>query len=241
MSPPGRGWFVTGTDTGVGKTQVACGLLACLRRRGLSVGVYKPAETGCPEVDGRLRGDDAVRLQTAAGAGQPLDSVTAALYAEPAAPLVAAENAGDTLSLERLAEGHRRVAEAYDRVLVEGAGGLLVPVAEGVTFADLARELKLPVLCVVGSRLGCINHALLTLDALATRRIPVAGWILNELDAAPEERLAHQTHRAVLERFAPAPCLGTLPPLPAADRDDPSRLADWFESGVETRRLLDAG
>lgn len=238
-----RGWFVTGTDTGVGKTQVACALLAALHRRGLEVGVYKPAETGCPEVDGRLRGADAVRLRAAAGAHQPLESVTAALYAEPAAPWIAAENAGDPLDLDRLVAGYRRVAEKYDPIVVEGAGGLLVPVASGRTYADLARELALPVLCVVGSRLGCINHALLTLEALTTRDLPVAGWILNEIEARPDERLAHATHRAVLERFTSLPCLGALPHLadfPPDGRGDPGRLADWIERDVDVDRLIQA-
>lgn len=235
-----RGWFVTGTDTDIGKTQVSCALLAAFHRRGLEVGVYKPAETGCEEVDGRLRGADAVRLRDAAGAQQPLDSVTAALYAEPAAPLAAAENAGDVLDLARLVRGYRRVAEKYETVLVEGAGGLLVPLAPGATHADLARELGLPVVCVVGSRLGCINHALLTLDALAARGLPVAGWILNELEARPEERLAHATHRAMLERFAPFPCLGVLPFVSAGHRDDPAHLADLAERGIDLDRLLAA-
>jgi dethiobiotin synthetase len=235
-----RGWFVTGTDTGVGKTQVSCALLGALHRRGLQVGVYKPAETGCEAAGGRLVGGDTVRLQRAAGGHQPLDSVAAALYAEPAAPLVAAENAGETLSLARLRAGFDRVAEKHDPVLVEGAGGLLVPVAEGLTYADVARALGLPVLCVVGSRLGCINHALLTLDALEHRGLPVAGWILNELDPDPEERLAHATHRQVLARFTEAPCLGTLPYLPPDERDRPERLAERFERAVDVDRLLAA-
>lgn len=232
------GWFVTGTDTGVGKTLVSRALIACLRERGARVGVYKPTETGCRVGEnGALRGDDVEALLAAAQTGQPVESASAALYPDPAAPLVAAEKLGEKLSLERLVDGYRRVAKDYDPVLVEGAGGLLVPIATGITYADLAMQLQLPVICVVGSRLGCINHALLTLEALERRCIPVAGWILNELGSDPQEQLAHATHRSVLERFSEIPCLGTLPHLGEAERQDLRALARHFEAALDLDAL----
>jgi len=206
-----RGWLVTGTDTGVGKTFFSCALLRALAARGERVGVYKPIETGCAEVDGRLVGEDCERLREAAGGHQAPATVSAFLYPDPAAPLVAAERSGDTIAMEALVAGFRKVASAHEHVLVEGAGGLLVPIGPDFTTAELARELGLPVVVVVGSRLGCINHALLTLEALARRDVPVAGWVLNELLPDAAEELAHATHRSVIERFGEAPLLGVVP------------------------------
>ena len=228
------GLFVTGTDTGVGKTVVSCAILAALRRRGARIGAFKPAETGClPGPDGRLRGADAVRLRDAAGLGQSLESVATALYAVPAAPLVAAEAAGAAIDPLALRQGFERVAEGTDAVLVEGAGGLLVPIAEGFTTADLIRAFGLPVLVVVGSKLGCLNHGLLTLEALGQRGLAVAGWVLNHAHAGPDDAHAVATNRATLARFTRLPCLGSLPYLRPDACDDLDRLAARAEVSLD--------
>lgn len=228
------GLFVTGTDTGIGKTLVSCAILAALRRRGARIGVFKPAETGClPGPDGRLCGADASRLRAAAGLGQPLESVATALYAVPAAPLVAAEAAGEAIEPPALEKGFAQVADGTDAVLVEGAGGLLVPIAEGFTTADLIRTLGIPVLVVVGSKLGCLNHGLLTLEALQQRELAVAGWVLNHAHAGPDDAHAVATNRATLARFTGVPELGSLPFLRPDVCDDLDALAVLAEDSLD--------
>jgi len=236
-----RGLFVTGTDTGVGKTLVSCAILAALRKRGARIGVFKPAETGClPGPDGRLRGADATRLRAAAGLAQPLGSVATALYAVPAAPLVAAEAAGEAIDPPSLRKGFDAVADGTDAVLVEGAGGLLVPIAEGFTTADLMEALDLPILVVVGSKLGCLNHALLTLEALEQRKLSVAGWVLNHAEAGPEDAHAVVTNRATLSRFTRQPDLGSLPYLRPHAAEDLRELAALAERSLELDALARA-
>jgi dethiobiotin synthetase len=229
-----RGLFVTGTDTGIGKTLVSCAVLHALRRRGRRIGVYKPAETGCPsDAQGRLYGMDCRRLLAAADTGQPESSVASALYRVPAAPLVAAEAEGDAISPDSLVRDFEKLATEYDSVLVEGAGGLLVPIAPGFTYADLAERLALPVLLVVGSRLGCLNHALLTLAELERRQLEVAGYVLNELEAEQAAPHALATNRETLARFSEAPDLGRMPFIAQDLRDDSAALAEAAESRLE--------
>lgn len=238
MSTQARGVFVTGTDTGVGKTLVSCSILRAMRRRGRRVGVYKPAETGCPRgPDGRLYGEDCRRLLAAADTGQAEESVSAALYPIPAAPLVSAEAEGESLEPAALVGAFQAVASRYDSVLVEGAGGLLVPIAPGFTYADLAQLLDLPVLLVVGSKLGCLNHALLTLAELERRGLEVAGYVLNQVEAASDAPEAVATNRDTLARFASAPELGVLPHIEATEREDFEGLASRAEVAIEVSRL----
>jgi dethiobiotin synthetase len=215
-----RGLFVTGTDTGVGKTFVSCVILRALRERGRRIGVYKPAETGCPrDESGALYGEDCVRLVKAAEAGQPLATVASALYPIPAAPLVSADAAGEAIDPDTLVRDARAVADAHEAVLVEGAGGLLVPIAAGFTFADLAERLGLPVLVVVGSKLGCLNHALLTLAELERRGLRVVGSVMNGIEPEGSSEFAHAvaTHRETLARFTKVADLGELPHAPEAE------------------------
>lgn len=233
-----RGLFVTGTDTGVGKTQVACAILAALHSRGRRIGVYKPAETGCPsDSQGRLHGDDCRRLLAAAQTGQSEASVAAALYSIPAAPLVSAEAAGEQIDPDRLVQGYTAVAAEYESVLVEGAGGLLVPIAPGFTYADLAGRLGLPVLVVVGSKLGCLNHALLTLAELEHRGLHTAGYILNAVESGADASHAVATNRDTLARFATASDLGLLSHLAPAMREDCRLLAQRAEQDLSLDAL----
>jgi len=231
---PARGVFVTGTDTGVGKTLVSCALLAALRARGHRVGVYKPSETGCPrDANGALYGEDVRRLLAAAATGQAEASASAALFATPAAPLVAAEAEGAQIDPDALVAGFDALARAYPAVWVEGAGGLLVPIAERTTFADLSFQLKLPVLVVVGSKLGCLNHALLTLAELGHRNIPVLGTVLSSLPGDGSAAHALATNRATLARFSSAPDLGALPELERAQTCDLGHLASLAEAHLD--------
>ena len=202
------GLFVTGTDTGVGKTVITAGLAYALRAQGIDVGVMKPIETGCPTRDGRLRPLDTLTLREAAGSRDALDLVNPYRFREPLAPMVAAERLGRGIDCERLMERFGRLADRHTIMLVEGAGGLLVPITEEVSFLDLAVRLRLPVLVVIGSRLGALNHARLTVEAALTARVPVAGAIVNR--ATAERSPARTTNLSALRRLLPIPVLGEI-------------------------------
>ncbi|MGE4094479.1 MAG: dethiobiotin synthase, partial [Candidatus Binatia bacterium] len=174
-----NGIFITGTDTGVGKTLVGCGLIAALRALGKRVGVLKPAETGCSTRDATLYPEDAARLAAVAETTASLDQICPYRFAPPLAPSVAASQSGTTIDLAHIGSIFRTTAASSDVTVVEGAGGLLVPLVERYTIADLARDLNLPVIVVVGSKLGALNHALLTLDCAHNRGLHLLGYIVN--------------------------------------------------------------
>jgi len=231
-----RGIFLTGTDTGAGKTMVSCAILRALARRGINVAACKPVETGCRTEDGELVGSDCVRM--AAASGQKPADVAAYLFAEPAAPLVAAEAEGRTIERDRLIAHFKRIASSADFVLVESAGGLMVPLAEGCTTRDLVIDLGLPVVCVVASRLGCINHALLTFQALRNSGIVPVGFVMNEVAFDEEFALAIKTNRAVIGRFAETTDLGSMPFVAEDRRDDLEHLADLAEQHLDLDAML---
>jgi dethiobiotin synthetase len=206
--------FVTGTDTGVGKTVVSTVIAAALAARGCRVGVVKPVETGCRSAGGTLVPVDALALAAAAGDPAPLEIVCPYRLPDPLAPALAAERAGVAIDVDALAEHVRRRAAGVDVLLVEGAGGLLVPLTRRESFADLARRLDARLLVVVGSRLGAINHALLTLEVLTTRGLTLAGYVVNRL--GPRDDLVVATNEDLLRSLTPARCLGTLPWTPDA-------------------------
>lgn len=202
-----RGLFVTGTDTGVGKTLVSCALLHCAARRGLRPVPYKPVETGCdPEPQ------DARTLWSAAGQPAPLDLVCPFAVRLPAAPLLAARAEGVTLTEEDLARGAERLSAHGDFLLVEGAGGLLVPYAPEVTAADLAARLQLPVLVVGRSALGTINHTALTVMEIRRRGLTLAGIILSQ--GTPRPGPQEYGNLELVFAVCGVRPLGTLPYLP---------------------------
>ena len=235
---PARGIFLTGTDTGAGKTLVSCAILDALRRRGLRVAAYKPVETGCRIVAGVRVGEDCERLARAAGSGQASADIAAYLFAEPAAPLVAAEAEGRTIDRKVLVERFAEIAHGVDFVLVESAGGLMVPVADGYTTRDLAFDLGLPTVCVVASRLGCINHALLTVQVLRSSDIPIAGFVMNEVNRDRDHELAMRTNRDVIGRFAAVADLGAMPFVETVRRDDVEHLAALAERHLDLEALI---
>jgi len=173
-----RGIFVTGTDTDVGKTHVACGLARAWRAQGRSVGVMKPAETGVPEGTGL--GPDARALVAAAGSDDPVDQVCPFRLAPPASPLAAARAEGVELSLARIEEAFTALAERHAVLVVEGAGGWAVPYASGVDTAEVARACGLPVVVVARRGLGTVNHTRLTVDAVRRAGLEVAAVVLND-------------------------------------------------------------
>ncbi|MFN2427993.1 MAG: dethiobiotin synthase [Candidatus Binatia bacterium] len=242
---PARGIFLTGTDTGAGKTLVSCAILGALRRRGLRVAAYKPVETGCrQEVGGRVGervGEDCERLAAAVGDGTAAADIASYLFAEPAAPLVAAEAEGRLIDPGALLARFAEIAGAVDFVLVESAGGLMVPVAHGYTTLDLACDLGLPAVCVVASRLGCINHALLTMEVLRAKGLPVAGFVMNEIGGDAGHALARRTNHDMIRRFTAEADLGAMPFVDPAVRDDTGHLAALAERHLDLDAILAAG
>jgi len=233
------GLFVTGTNTGVGKTFVACGLAALLAANGKKVGVMKPVETGCELKDGQLYPEDAARLRRFSGSTLPLDLLCPYRFAPPLAPQVAGEMTGERIERERILACYEQIAAQHDITLVEGAGGLLVPLAEGYTFADLSRDLGIPLLVVVGSKLGAINHTLLTLCCARSMALSVRGYVLNHLTPTPD--LAARTNRHALSRATDIPCLGSLPfsPLGGENGHDREALITLMKREVDLGRLLE--
>jgi dethiobiotin synthetase len=204
--------FITGTDTGVGKTQVTAVLAVALRARGLRVGVMKPAETGCPVEQGRLMPQDSIFLRQISGCHAPQELVTPYTFLEPLAPAIAAEHEGREIDLAHLVNCYETLARDYDIVLVEGAGGLLVPLTQQESFLDLAARLDLPLLVVARNILGTINHTALTVS-VAAQRCRVLGIVLNVL--APEiEDESQASNVEALQRWGRAPLLGVLPYTP---------------------------
>jgi dethiobiotin synthetase len=180
-----RGWFVTGTDTGVGKSRASCALLYALRARHTRCVGMKPVAAGAePDACGALQNDDVLALRAASSFRVPPTLDNPVLLPDPMSPHLAAARAGRVIDIEAIAAAYRALAAQADVVVVEGAGGFLVPLSPAHTGADLAAALGLPVILVVGLRLGCLNHALLTRDAIAARGLPLAGWIASRLDPA---------------------------------------------------------
>jgi len=202
------GIFVAGTDTGVGKTTVSVALLHWLRSQGWSVVAMKPVASGCQESEAGLRNADALALQQAAGAPLEYRQVNPYAYREPVSPYLAARIAGRPVNIPFIAETYRNLADRADWVVVESVGGWHCPLTERETAADLALRLGLPVLLVVGLRLGCISHALLTERAIAADGLHCLGWVGNQ--PQPEYALA-EPNLTDLGRRLRAPAVGHFP------------------------------
>ncbi len=219
-----RGLFVTGTDTGVGKTLVACALLAGLRRVGLRTAAMKPVASGSEWTSAGLRNEDATRLAAQADCHLPYELLNPYVFQPPVAPHIAAREAGIRMEMDHLLAAYRRIAAGgADLCVVEGAGGWLVPLNEEQTLADLAVELDLPVVLVVGMRLGCLNHALLTAESIQARGVRLVGWVANQIE--PEvSRL--EANIETLRRRLPARLLGTIRYQPAISTEAVAGLLD---------------
>ncbi len=209
-----RDFFVTGTDTGIGKTLAAVAMLRAWRDRGLSVAGMKPVASGAVRTPDGLRNDDALALAAGSSRQWPYEVVNPFTFEPPIAPHLAALEAGIEIGLPPISAALSRLQKASDVVVVEGAGGFLVPLAPGRSFADLPAALGLEVILVVGLRLGCLNHAFLTAEAVAARRLRLAGWIGNQVDAG-YDRLADNLQ--CLRQALPAPCLGVIAHMAVPD------------------------
>lgn len=204
-----RAVFIAGTDTGIGKTHAACTLLHALRGTGLNVCGMKPVASGCASTPSGLRNDDALAL-LAAGSdpGLAYAAVNPVALRDPLSPHLAARHDGMLITLPPLFAAFERLAAAHDVVVVEGVGGWMVPLAPDLLAADIPREWQLPVILVVGLRLGCLNHALLSARAIHADGCRLLGWIGNRIDPAMD---AVDENLATLRELLPAPCLGVLP------------------------------
>ena len=206
-----RGFFITGTDTGVGKTWISCGLITALRQRGHTVIGMKPVASGCQRTAAGLRNEDALRLQAVSSVQLSYEAVNPYAFEPPIAPHIAACEARVEIAFERICESAAMLGRHGDYLIVEGAGGWRVPLSKQGDIGALAQVLGLPVVLVVGVRLGCINQALLSAEAIVARGLPLVGWTANVIDPTTE-RLAENLQLLRNEIFAP--CLGVVPFLP---------------------------
>jgi dethiobiotin synthetase len=202
--------FVTGTDTEIGKTLVSSAILHKLVAAGVRACGMKPVAAGAELRDGAMHNEDADQLIAAGNVHLPSNITTPYMLREPAAPHIAAELEGVAIDPVPIIAAYAEIAAASDAVVVEGVGGFRVPFSDDFDSADLAEQLKLPVILVVGLRLGCINHGLLTVEAIAARGLALAGWIANEVE--DDMRFADENIEALRQRI-PAPLLGRVPHL----------------------------
>lgn len=217
---PVRGCFVTGTDTSVGKTAVACALASRLRRAGLAVGVMKPVETGVSDAD--AGGSDGHRLCKAAEVEDPIDLVSPYRYRDPVAPLAAARREGRPVDVQVVRRAFAELSARHDVLVVEGVGGVLVPVADGASMRDLMAALPLPIVVVARAQLGGINHALLTLGALREGGLAPLALVLNDADRPDESAAASLQRRdtaALIAELGGTPVYGPLAHHPPAGAD----------------------
>jgi len=225
-----RGFYVTGTDTGIGKTVASTALLHALRLRGLRAVGMKPVASGCDWIDGAWRNEDAIALRDASDPKPGYADINP--YALPAAtaPELAAREAGIDIAIQPIIDAYLRLTAQADVVIVEGVGGWAAPLSARIDQHDLVRALDLSVVMVVGLRLGCINHARLTADAIAADGARLAGWIGNDIDPALAQADAYF---GLIEARISAPCLGRLPFAP-----EPT--ATSLGAGIDCRPLLSA-
>lgn len=214
-----KGIFITGTDTGVGKTIVSATLIRVLIKKGIKVGAMKPMETGCAKTEDRLIPSDGMFLKEMAEMDDSIDLITPIRYEHPLAPMVAAELENRPVNLELAFRAYNALSEKYEFMVVEGAGGLLVPITQfkiqdskfkTYFFSDLIKDLGLPVIVVARPTLGTINHTLLTVREAERCGLEVAGVIIN-YSCQPENTAAEKTNPDILRKLCPVPIIGILP------------------------------
>ncbi len=201
--------FVTGTDTEVGKTRISAALIDKLQQQGRRVAGMKPIASGCEMTAAGLRNDDALALMQVANVSFTYEQVNPFAFAPAIAPHIAAQQIGKAIDITQIQQQFEQIQQQVDCVVVEGAGGWYVPLDDDLTMADLAQRLGLPVVVVVAIRLGCINHALLTVRAIEQSGLCVQGWVANIMENTPQQEQIIDT----LKHAIAAPCLGEVPPL----------------------------
>ncbi|MGB1110375.1 MAG: dethiobiotin synthase, partial [Gammaproteobacteria bacterium] len=203
-----KGFFITGTDTDIGKTYVGAALVRALVASGQRVAVFKPISAGCEVTAEGLRNEDALKLMAQSNVDLPYETVNPFAYEPPIAPHLAAAEVGDEIHIDHCLESFRRIQAASDLIVAEGAGGWLVPLNDQETMADLAKALNLPIILVVGIRLGCINHSLLTAESIRSKGLNLAGWIANHVD--PDASRQDGNVESIAQRIN-CPLLGRIP------------------------------
>ncbi|KAF7599649.1 MAG: dethiobiotin synthase [Candidatus Dactylopiibacterium carminicum] len=209
-----QAFFLTGTDTEIGKTFASCALLHAWRSQGYRAVGYKPVAAGAEWLEERWSNEDARRLQQAGSPGFTLAEINPICLQAAVAPHIAAREEGRSIEQAEILTGFSALQPHAERIVVEGVGGFRVPLGENFDSADLAQSLRLPIILVVGLRLGCINHALLTAEAITARGLPLAGWIGNTLSP---RMMRLEENLATLQTLLPAPCLGILPFVETGD------------------------
>ena len=215
-----KGVFITATDTGVGKTVAAAAIVCALKRRGLRVGAMKPLETGCAIKNGILQPADGTFLKEVSGMNDSLDWVTPLRFEAPLAPYIAAQKEGVPVEIDKLLSTYRELSGRYDVMVVEGIGGVLVPLARRKTSTgshtyfviDLIKELQLPAVVVARMSLGTINHTLLTISQLLNEDVEVKGVIIN-FNTPPDGSMAERSNPQALRELCPVPIIGIIPYL----------------------------
>lgn len=206
-----KGYLITGTDTGVGKTFITRALSCALKDKGQKVGVMKPVETGCKMVGGRLTPADATLLNEAASSRIDIDVINPFRFAPPLSPHLAAREAFSWIDIEKIEKYYQMIAEGSDVVLVEGAGGLMAPISYKETIADIALALNIPVIVVAASRLGVLNHTLLTVRLAESLGLTVAGIIVNHTEAEPTDVSRAKNAEEIRKLLPEIPFLGEIP------------------------------
>jgi dethiobiotin synthetase len=232
-----EGIFITGTDTGVGKTIVAAGLATAIREKGVDVGVMKPVETGCALSGSELIPQDALFLKHMAHSSDDLNMINPYRFERPLAPWVAAKLEGKEISLQKLMESFEELKKRHQFLIVEGVGGLLVPLTAHHLIADLIQLFHLPLIVVARSSLGTINHTLLTIRQAQTFGLEILGVIINNLTS--KVGLAEETSPKVLESLMKVPLLEVVPYYPRLEEDDLlSSLTSSIQESVDIKRIL---
>lgn len=232
-------FFVTGTDTGVGKSVVTGALAAALRQRGIDCGIMKPVQTGALPSDGERYAPDAEYLRQVSGISDPIELICPQMFDEPVAPSVAAEAEGRAVDIPAIHAAFAALAARHEMLLVEGAGGLAVPLRDTYVMADLAHEMDLPLIIVARPALGTINHTVLTVEYARLKGLRIAGIVISGYPATPT--LAERSAPAEIERLTGVPILGLLPQLDGVDTDrlQPGDSVEaMVKSGIVERMLI---
>lgn len=233
-----KGIFITGTDTGVGKTVVAGGLACALKREGLDVGVMKPVQTGCIETAKGLIAPDANFLINITGVKDSVDLVAPYRFKEPLAPSVAAEIEDREIDIEKIITSYNLLTKIHDLVIVEGAGGILVPVWKDLLFIDIIKKLSVPVIIVARIGLGTINHTLLTARYALEHGIKIIGIIFNNTNSK-EDGIAERANPDIIKRLCNIPILGILPFIDNLNTEEvkSGNLCDIFSEKIDIKYI----
>ena len=220
-----KGFFVTGTDTGVGKTVITVALLRLMKTSGLNACGMKPIETGCVRRHEELLPSDGEFIKTAGQLEEPLATISPCRFEHPLAPLAASRIEGIPVDLQEIQGTYARLSSQYNAVIVEGVGGLLVPVTENYSVLDLARDFALPLIVVARTGLGTLNHTMLTVSCAVKEGLTVAGIIMNE-SCPPGHTIAERTNEEILAKISPVPLYGVFPYLEKLNGDTIEQAAE---------------